>query len=257
MPTQLRSGASAVTPTLPAVGTPWRRAITAWPALAGIGYAAAWLAGLSIFSSSTTVNSAGTQVVAGYAGHQAVATAQFALTEGLAAVCLAAAAAAICRRAGVTAGARQAGVTAGVRQARVSTRAARVVAVAGGAAALMSLAQCAIGVYLINRAVPAGHAATAGALNEAITRMDGVKMLVLAGMGLAGAGLARRGLLPRWLGYAGAALAVAITVSGLGYLLLLSGLAAAAWVSLPLLLVWVAGAGIALGRSGRPARADR
>lgn len=240
MPTQLRSGASAVTPMLPAVGTPWRRAITAWPALAGIGYAAAWLAGLSIFSSSTTVNSAGTQVVAGYIGHQAVATAQFALTEGLAALCLAAVAAAI-GRAG--------------QSARVG-RVARVVAVAGGAAAVISLAQCAIGVYLVNRAVPTGHAATAGALNEAITRMDGMKMLVLAGMGLAGAWLARRGLLPRWLGYAGAALAVAITASGLGYLLLVSGLAAAAWVSLPVLLVWVAGAGIALGRRGRPARAD-
>ena len=108
--------------------------------------------------------------------------------------------------------------------------------------------------YLVNSAAPAGHAATAGALNEAITRMDGVKMLVLAGLGLAGAGLARRGLLPRWLGYAGLALAVAITASGLGYLLLVSGLAAAALASLPLLLVWVAGAGIALGRRGRPAR---
>ena len=97
MSTQLRSGASAVAPTLPEVGRPWRRAIIAWPALAGIGYAAAWLAGLSIFSSSTTVNSAGTQVVAGYAGHRAVATAQFALTEGLAALCLAAVAAAISR----------------------------------------------------------------------------------------------------------------------------------------------------------------
>ena len=238
MSTQVRSGASAAAPTLPAVGRPWRRATAAWPALAGIGYAAAWLAGLSIFSSSTTVNSAGTQVVAGYTGHQSVATAQFALTEGLAALCLAVVAAAIGRLGG-------------------SSRAARVVAVAGGAAAVISLAQCAIGVYLVNRAVPAGHAATAGALNEAITRMDGVKMLVLAGMGLAGAGLARRGLLPRWLGYAGAALTVAITASGLGYLLLLSGLAAAAWVSLPLLLVWVAGAGMALGRRGRPARAGR
>ena len=235
MSTQVRSGASAATPPPPAVGRPWPRAITAWPALAGIGYAAAWLAGLSIFSSSTTVNSAGPQVVAGYTGHQAVATAQFALTEGLAAVCLAVVAAAIGR-------------------ASVTARAARVVAMAGGAAAVISLAQCAIGVYLVNSAVPAGHAATAGTLNEAITRMDGVKMLVLAGMGLAGAGLARRGLLPRWLGYAGLALAVAVTVSGLGYLMLVSGLAAAAWASLPLLLVWVAGAGIALGRRGRPAR---
>lgn len=246
MSTQLRSGASAATPTRPAVGRPWRRAITAWPALAGIGYVAAWLAGLSIFSSSTTVNSAGTQVVAGYTGHQAVATAQFALTEGLAAVCLALVAAAIGR----------AGVATGTGRARAATRVgwARVVAVAGGAAAVISLAQCAMGVYLLNWAVPAGHATTAGTLNEAITRIDGVKMLLLAGMGLAGARLARQGLLPRWLGYAGAGLAVAITVSGLGYLMLVNGLAAAAWASLPLLVVWVAGAGIALGRSAEASR---
>jgi hypothetical protein len=240
MSSQLRSGTSAAAPALPAVRRPRRRAITAWPASAGIGYAAAWLAGLSIFSASANVNSVGSQVVAAYTGHQAVATVQFALTEGLTAACLALVAIAIGRAGAV---------------ARAG-RAARAVAVAGTGAALISLAQGAIGVYLVNWAVP-GHAATAGTLNEVITRMDGVKMFVLAGMGLAGAVLARRGLLPRWLGYAGAALAVAITVSGLGYLLLVRGLAAAAWVSLPLLLVWVAGAGIALARRGRPARGGR
>jgi hypothetical protein len=44
---------------------------------------------------------------------------------------------------------------------------------------------------------------------------------------------------------------VAIVVSGVGYLLLIDSLALAAWASLPLLLVWVTGSGIALGRAGR------
>ena len=46
-------------------------------------------------------------------------------------------------------------------------------------------------------------------------------------------------------------LTAALIVSGTGYLLLSSGLAAAAFVSLPLLLVWVTGAGIAIGRTSR------
>jgi hypothetical protein len=54
------------------------------------------------------------------------------------------------------------------------------------------------------------------------------------------------GAQPRWLCGDGVALAVAIVASGVGYRFLLNGLALAAWVSLPLLLVWVTGTGIVL-----------
>ncbi|HYB48882.1 MAG TPA: hypothetical protein VED20_16270, partial [Streptosporangiaceae bacterium] len=54
--------------------------------------------------------------------------------------------------------------------------------------------------------------------------LDGVKMLALAGLGAAAATMA---LLPRWLRYTGLALAIAITASGLVYVLLLQPLAAA------------------------------
>jgi hypothetical protein len=215
------------------------------PALAGIAYAVAWLAGLSIFSSSATVRTTGAKVLAADAGHQAAAATQFVLTEGASAVFLAVVVIAIGRAGLRTAGGRPA-------WAAGTARAAWVTMTAGLAAVAISLVQCVLGVYLTTSVVPAGHVTAAGDLTDAISRLDGVKMLVLAVLALAGVALARRTpVLPGWLSYAGVALAVAIVVSGVGYLLLIDSLALAAWASLPLLLVWVTGSGIALGRAGR------
>jgi hypothetical protein len=85
--------------------------------------------------------------------------------------------------------------------------------------------------------------------------MDGVKMIALAAMSVAGVGLVRRAVLPRWLGYTATFLAVVLTVSGAGYLLLNTTLAQAVLVSGPLLLVWVTGAGLALARTRRSEKA--
>ena len=117
----------------------------------------------------------------------------------------------------------------------------------------MSLIQCALGLWLAGWVVPAGDAGRAGTLFAAINRLDGVKMLALAAMAAGGAALVRRThLLPGWLGYLGALLAAALVVSGIGYLLLSSALAPAAFVSGPLLLVWVTAAGISVaGRQDR------
>jgi hypothetical protein len=80
--------------------------------------------------------------------------------------------------------------------------------------------------------------------------MDRAKMLALAAMALASVALARRGgPLPRWLGYVGAVLTTAMVASGTGYLLLSRTLTHAAAVSLGLLLIWVVGTGMTLGRS--------
>jgi hypothetical protein len=66
-------------------------------------------------------------------------------------------------------------------------------------------------------------------------------------MAAGGAALVRRTrLLPAWLGWLAALLAVALVVSGVGYLLLSSALAPAAFVSGPLLVVWVTATGISL-----------
>ncbi len=247
MATDIRAGRR------PSTALSWRRALTTVPALAGIAYAVSWLAGLSIFASSGTVRTTGAKVLAADAGHQAAATTQFVLTEGAAAVFLAVVVIAIGR-----AGLRIAdGETAWAADGRVvwaagTARAAWVTMAAGLVAVVISLVQFVLGVYLTSSVVPAGHSAAAGELTNAISRLDGVKMLALAAAALAGVAVARRApALPGWLSYAGIALAVAIVVSGLGYLLLVDSLALAAWVSLPLLLVWVTGSGIALGRAGR------
>jgi hypothetical protein len=175
-------------------------------------------------------------VVAGSAGHQAAAVAQFVLTEGTASLALAVVAIAL-GRAGLRAGAGPA---------------ARLMMGAGAAAAAVGLVQCALGVYPALSVVPAGHAGTAAAVTGAVTRLDGVKMFLLAVMAVAGTVLARRaGLMPRWLRRAGVALAAAITASGVGYALLNNTFALAAWLSLPVLLAWVSGAALVLGRAGR------
>ncbi len=107
---------------------------------------------------------------------------------------------------------------------------------------------------MAGRLIPDRRTGPAVTVFDAINRLDGVKMLLLAAVALAAFALLRAGHppLPRWLAYESLALAVAIAISGVGYLLLLSGPALAAWVSLPLLLVWVTGVGVALARAEGP-----
>ena len=215
---------------------PTRHRLAAVPAVAGIAFTVSWVAGLLVFSSSTDIHLTGAEVVAGYAGHEGLATTQFLLTEGTASLALAVVAVALSR----------AGRHAGAGKAAWLTLSAAL------AAAAIGLVQCVLGVFLTSSVVPARHAGTAAAVNDAISRLDGAKMLVLAAMAVAGSVMAQQTrLLPRWLRGAGMALAVAITASGVGYTLLNNALALAAWVSLPLLLVWVTGSGVVLGRSGR------
>jgi hypothetical protein len=239
-----------------ATGSSRRRGLTTGPAIAGLAYIAFWVVGLVVASSSTSVRLTGAQVIAGFAGHEAGGTAQFALTEGAASIALAVVAIAV-GRAGLrtaatcTAAARADGARAdGARPP--GARPAGLMIGAAVTAAAIGLVQCALGVYLVVSAVTARHAGTAATLNDAITRLDGAKMFLLAVMGAAGTVMARRtGLLPRWLRWTGVALVVALVASGIGYALLNNAFALAAWVSLPLLLIWVAGAGIVVGQQDR------
>jgi hypothetical protein len=61
--------------------------------------------------------------------------------------------------------------------------------------------------------------------------------------------------LPRWLALPGLLLAASLTVSGLGYVLLAPGLAAAVYVSGILLLAFVTGVGITLRTPASPVQA--
>jgi hypothetical protein len=203
------------------------------PAVAGIVYVVAWVAGLAVWPSNLAVSASDAKVVDSYSSHEAAAVTQYLLVEGLAGIALAFVVLAL-------------GQAARQRGAERLGRAALIV---GLGAATLSVIQAVLGVVLAGSAVPDGDADRAGFLFDLINRLDGVKMLALAALAIAGIGLVRRGVLPRWLGYTGALLAGALAVSGAGYLLLNRTLAEAAAVSLVLLLVWVPGTGIALARS--------
>jgi hypothetical protein len=208
-----------------------RRTTVSLSALAGIGYVAAWIISQSVGGPNPSVASSGSQVVAAFAGRSGPGLAMFALAEGAAAIALVAVMTVVARAAR-RAGQRRAGLAA---------------AAFGIAVAAVSWAELALGTWLISGLVPDRRTATAGAVYDAINRMDGAKMFLLGAMALAISQLARRSpILPRWLAPLGALLAAALVTSGLGYLLLIPGLASAAYVSGVLLLIFVAATGIAL-----------
>ncbi|GLY88378.1 hypothetical protein [Actinoallomurus iriomotensis] len=207
---------------------PRRSGLITIPAITGIAYTLSWIAGLSVGAPSPEVDSGGTAVVSAFAGHSAAVTAQFLFTEGLPAAGLAVVSLALARAAGRKAGR---GGSAGV-------------AIAGVGAALISFIQFVLGVTLAGTSSPG----TAHLLFDGVNRLDGIKMCTLAAMAVAAVST---GLLPRWLRFTGVALAVAIVASGVGYLLLIPSVATLAYVSGPLLLLFVTGTGIVLGRRER------
>jgi hypothetical protein len=209
------------------------RSLLKAPAVAGIAYTTAWVIGLAVWPSNLDVAASNVKVVATYSAHQGAAMTQYLLIEGLAAIALAVVVFALGR------GARRRG----------ADRLGLATVVAGLTAVAISLAQCVLGLMLAGSVAPDGKTVQAGRLFDLINRMDGVKMFALAAMAVAGVGLVRRAVLPRWLGYTAAFLAVALIASGAGYLLLNTTFAQAVFVSGPLLLVWVTGAGVALART--------
>jgi hypothetical protein len=206
----------------------WNRLL---PAVAGAGYTAVWVIGLLIWPSNLRVTSSGAQVVAAMREHQGSAMVQYVLVEGVAAMMLAIVMIAVGRAA----------------SRRGVGELGTIATVTGIAAAALSLVQAVLGLVLAGLVVPSADAGQAGILFSLVNRIDGVKMLVLATMTLAGEGLARDGVLPRLLGYVGVLAAIALVASGIGYLFLVNPFALAAFASLPLLLLWVTGAGVALG----------
>lgn len=119
-------------------------------------------------------------------------------------------------------------------------------------AVLTSLTQCVIGLFA-TAAATGGNIVSCGMLSDLVNRLDGVKMLALVG---ATAWIAATGpALPRWLRGVTVPLGLALIASGYAYLALSNALAWTAYVSGPLLLLWVGSAGIALTvTAGRRAR---
>jgi hypothetical protein len=180
------------------------------------------------------VAASGDQIVTAFAGHDWPSIVSLVLQEGIPAVALAAVVLLVARAAS-RAGARRAGLA---------------VAVFGVAAAAVSWAELVMAAWLQYGPVTSGQAATAGTLWSAIQRIDGVKMFMLAAMAVALAVLAlTSAVLPRWLAPLALLLAVALVLSGLGYLLLAAGLSDTVWVSGVLLLIVITATGVTL-RSG-------
>ena len=198
-----------------------RRRLLTVPGAIGIGYSLSWIAGLAVPGPSPKFSASGAQIVSAFAGHAPALAAQYALTEGLPAAGIAVVAIGLARVAG-----------------------SRLAMVAGVTAAVISVLQFCLGMWLAVTSSPV----TAHVLFQLVNRMDGGKMLVLAVLGAAAAAAV---MLPRWLRYAGAALAVAITASGVVYLLLLQSLWLLAGPALVLLLIFITGAGIWLGGTVR------
>ncbi|MDR2983206.1 MAG: hypothetical protein LBV34_00035 [Nocardiopsaceae bacterium] len=198
-------------------------------ALAAVAYLAFWAVGLTVWSGATSMAMSPSGVVALYGGAPLRASLSIIFSEGLPAIPLLVLLVAI----------------AFTVRRRGAERAGLVVLVAGIAAVAVSLTECVLGLPLTLVAAPAHDAATAGLLFESLTRLDGVKMLLLAVCALAGSvGPAWRvRALPIWLRVVGVALAVAIITSGIGYTFLIPSLGMAAVASLPLLLLWVSGSG--------------
>ncbi|HEX4091248.1 MAG TPA: hypothetical protein VHZ33_21255 [Trebonia sp.] len=209
-------------------GSVWRGYL---PGAAGLAYVAAWVAGLAAWPVNLALTATAGQAAASYRAHPAEAIVQYALVEGLAGALLGIVLASALRAARDDAGRWAAGPAA-----------------LSAIAVVTSLSQCVIGLCA-TAAATGGHVAACGSLSDLVNRLDGAKMLALAA---AAAWLALTGLaLPRWLRGVTAALTVALIASGYAYLTLSNGLAWTAYASGPLLLLWVAGVGIALSRRYR------
>lgn len=210
-----------------------RRLLTPAGAI-GVGFSLTWIVGLAVPAPDPALHATGGQIAAAMTARQASFTVQSVLVEGLATVGLIVAGIVLARAA------RRDGATAS----------GRVVLLASLVAAISSFAQVGLGLVLIKTAAPD----TAHALWGAINRLDGVKLLALGVFGLAAARGAAAAL-PRWLRGAGLALAVTITISGVGFLLLNSEVAlTAAAPALALLLVFVTGSCLALGATRKAER---
>jgi hypothetical protein len=228
------------------------------PAAAGAAYLAAWAVGLSAWPSNLALNATNAQTAAAYRAHSAGAVVQYLLVEGLAGLLLA--------------------VVLGFALLPVARRRLpRLAAGLAAAAVVLSLAQCVLGLVLVAAATSA-DVTRAGSLSALDNRLDGGKMLALAGVAAylavtrsparsdAAGGPARgttartpaptpvrgaAGPWPRWLRATALLAALSLASSAAAYLFLSNTLAWTAYLSGSFLLLWIAATGIWLTATAR------
>jgi hypothetical protein len=228
------------------------------PAAAGAAYPVAWAAGLAAWPSNLALNATNAQATAAYRAHPAGAVVQYLLVEGLAGLLLAV----VLGFALLPLAQRRPATPAGARPAAGLAAAGLAVA-----AVVISLVQCVLGLVLVAAATSA-DVARAGGLSALENRLDGVKMLALAGVAAylavtrtrtrptadVTAGATARAAAarprPRWLRAAALLAAIALASSAVAYLFLANALAWTVYLSGPLLLLWIAATGTWLTASG-------
>ena len=120
--------------------------------------------------------------------------------------------------------------------------------VLGAVAVVISLSQCLLGLFLVSSSSK-GLLGQSGNLYAVINRLDGVKQLLLGATVVTLVILRRRGpTFPHWLRGTTVILGVALVPSGLAYLFLWNALPGTTFISLPLLVLWLAGTGVWLTR---------
>lgn len=199
------------------------------PIIGALAYIGCWAIGLTMFPAAPALDEATGAVADFYARHAAASALQAGMVHGVAAIALLVVVLAM-RSRGVTGATVRAGV----------------------AAVVLSLVQFVVEVV---RAIEAGgtNPTTVDGFFDAVNRLDGVKMIALAVMvGTSARALRAAGYpLERASGIVVRATAVALVVSGVGYVVLDRVVAMAAFVSLPLLLISVGTIGWSLSRGRR------
>ncbi|WP_223692095.1 hypothetical protein [Leifsonia poae] len=199
-----------------------------WPLrVAGVGYSVAWIIGLLLTSSSTDVTADGSAIIREDAPQTATLTLQFLLTEGVAALALLI-------------------VVIGFWRATERGGARSTALIAGVMAVAVSLTQTVLGVCLIEIAVRGRNASLASSLTFTLNELDGLKMVLLAVLvfAISAARWRRQVRLPLWLLPTGLVTGIALLASAIGYLARSNAFSVAAWVSLPLLLIFVTAVGL-------------
>ena len=198
--------------------------------ISGTTFVLAWVTGLLIAGGGPNPDASAADVAAYFAAHQHAAMAEHFLIDAVAGVAL-------------------------IGLAITARRLSSVALAAGLAAAIVSLGQAAIGEAMAITA-SGGSASTVHGLFVTLNNADTIKIALLAVM-IAATGLAaRRRALPAWLTRASLIFAPVLAISGLAFTLGSTGLYALLYLTLPLLLIWVAAFTIVIARRnpGLPAR---
>jgi hypothetical protein len=189
--------------------------------ICGTTFILAWVTGLLIAGGGPNPGASASDVAAYFAAHQHAAMAEHFLIDAVAGAAL---------------------IGLAVTARRLSTTAFA----AGLAGAIISLGQAAIGEAM---AITAGHGSvsTVHGLFVTLNNADTIKIALLAVM-IAVTGLAARRRLPAWLTRASLIFAPILAISGLAFPLGSTALYALLYLTLPLLLIWVAAFTIVIAR---------